>query len=60
MKQHRGSIMRKIEADSLADLVIMAERLDVRSSGVNSAEAKGKIVNRARVMNSYSGLPINV
>jgi FixJ family two-component response regulator len=45
VKQHRGSIMRKIEAGSLADLVLMADRLGVRPSGVNFAEAKGKIVN---------------
>jgi FixJ family two-component response regulator len=52
VKQHRGSIMRKIQAESLADLVLMAERLGVRPSGVNFAEAKGKIVNRARMMDS--------
>ena len=46
VKQHRGSIMRKIEAESLADLVLMAERLGVRPSGINFAEAKGKIVSR--------------
>jgi len=43
VKQHRGSIMRKIEAESLADLVLMADRLGVRPSGANFAEAKGKL-----------------
>jgi FixJ family two-component response regulator len=43
VKQHRGSIMRKIEAESLADLVLMAERLGVRPASVNFAEAKGKL-----------------
>jgi FixJ family two-component response regulator len=43
VKQHRGSIMRKIEAESVADLVLMAERLGVRPTGANFAEAKGKL-----------------
>jgi len=43
VKQHRSSIMRKIEAESLADLVLMADRLGVRPSGANFAQAKGKL-----------------
>jgi FixJ family two-component response regulator len=43
VKQHRGSIMRKIKAESLADLVLMAERLGVRPTSANFAEAKGKL-----------------
>jgi FixJ family two-component response regulator len=30
VKIHRGNLMRKMEADSLADLVLMAQTLDVR------------------------------
>jgi FixJ family two-component response regulator len=43
VKQHRGSIMRKIQAESLADLVLMAERLGVRPTSANFAEAKGRL-----------------
>jgi FixJ family two-component response regulator len=32
VKAHRGQVMRKMKADSLADLVIMAARLGVRST----------------------------
>jgi FixJ family two-component response regulator len=31
VKLHRGRVMRKMQAESLADLVIMAERLGIRS-----------------------------
>jgi FixJ family two-component response regulator len=30
VKVHRGHVMRKMEADSLADLVRMSERLGIR------------------------------
>ncbi len=43
VKQHRGSIMRKIDAESLADLVVMAERLGVRRTNGDFAQAKGKV-----------------
>jgi FixJ family two-component response regulator len=43
VKQHRGSIMRKIGAESLADLVVMAERLGVRATNAHFAQAKGKL-----------------
>ena len=43
VKQHRGSIMRKIEAESLVDLVLMAERLGVRPTGASFGEAKGRL-----------------
>jgi FixJ family two-component response regulator len=43
VKQHRGSIMRKMEAESLADLVLMAERLGARPTGADFAKAKGKL-----------------
>lgn len=42
IKQHRGSVMRKIEAESLADLVLMAERLGVRPTGDTFTAAKGR------------------
>lgn len=42
IKQHRGRIMDKMEAESLADLVLMAERLGVRPSD-DFAKAKGRI-----------------
>jgi hypothetical protein len=32
VKAHRGQVMRKMKTDSLADLVTMAARLDVRSA----------------------------
>ena len=43
MKQHRGTIMRKMEADSFADLVLMADRIGVRPANANFAEAKGRL-----------------
>jgi FixJ family two-component response regulator len=43
IKQHRGQVMSKMNADSLADLVLMAERLGVKPSGLNLAKARGRI-----------------
>jgi FixJ family two-component response regulator len=43
VKQHRGTIMRKMEADSFADLVLMADRIGVRPANANFAEAKGRL-----------------
>jgi FixJ family two-component response regulator len=43
VKQHRGNVMRKIEAESVADLILMAERLGVRPTDASFAEAKGKL-----------------
>jgi FixJ family two-component response regulator len=43
VKQHRGSVMRKIEAESAADLILMAERLGVRPTNANFGQAKGKL-----------------
>lgn len=44
VKQHRGSIMRKMKAESLADLVMMANRLGLRPTNANFAQAKGKLL----------------
>jgi FixJ family two-component response regulator len=44
VKQHRGTIMRKMRAESLADLVMMANRLGLRPTNVNFAQAKGKLL----------------
>jgi RNA polymerase sigma factor (sigma-70 family) len=39
IKQHRGRVMRKMRADSLADLVVMAETLGVRPTKESLFEA---------------------
>jgi len=43
VKQHRGVVMTKMGADSLADLVVMAERLGVRPTHVDFSRARGMI-----------------
>jgi FixJ family two-component response regulator len=43
VKQHRGTIMRKMAAESLADLVMMADRLGVRPANADFSKAKGKV-----------------
>lgn len=43
IKQHRGRIMQKMEAGSLADLVVMATALGVRPIGVDFSKAKGLV-----------------
>jgi FixJ family two-component response regulator len=43
IKQHRGRVMTKMEAESLADLVLMAEQLGVRPSAADFSQAKGRI-----------------
>jgi FixJ family two-component response regulator len=42
-KQHRGAVMVKMQAESLADLVLMAEHLGVRPSHMDFARAKGLV-----------------
>jgi FixJ family two-component response regulator len=43
IKQHRGSVMSKMAAETLADLIIMAERLGIRPEGADFSKAKGRI-----------------
>ncbi len=42
IKQHRGRVMVKMEAESLADLVVIAQRLGVRPSS-DFSDARGRI-----------------
>ncbi len=41
-KQHRGAVMNKMQAESLADLVLMAEHLGVRPSQMDFSRARGR------------------
>jgi FixJ family two-component response regulator len=45
IKQHRGHVVDKMAAQSLAELVLMAERLGVRPSGLDFAKARGKLIS---------------
>jgi FixJ family two-component response regulator len=45
IKQHRGHVMDKMAAESLAELVVMAERLGIRSSGADFSRARGKLIS---------------
>ncbi|MGA8568779.1 MAG: response regulator [Candidatus Binataceae bacterium] len=45
IKQHRGRVVDKMAAQSLAELVLMAERLGVRPSGADFANARGKLTS---------------
>jgi FixJ family two-component response regulator len=43
VKQHRGVVMKKMKADSAADLAIMADRLGIRPSYLDFAKARGMV-----------------
>jgi FixJ family two-component response regulator len=43
IKQHRGNVMRKMDAASLADLAVMAERLGVRPAAADFSKARGRV-----------------
>jgi FixJ family two-component response regulator len=46
VKAHRGKVMQKMKADSLADLVTMAVRLRVaRAAGPNPPGSPGSLAN---------------
>lgn len=45
IKQHRGRVVDKMAAQSLAELVLMAERLGVRPSANDFAKARGKLIS---------------
>jgi FixJ family two-component response regulator len=45
IKQHRGRVMDKMAAQSLADLVLMAERLGVRPNANDFARARGRLTH---------------
>jgi len=42
IKQHRGAVTNKMRAESLADLVLMAEHLGVRPSQMDFSRARGR------------------
>jgi len=46
IKQHRGSVMRKMKAESLAHLVLMAESLGIRPATADFSKAKGRMSSR--------------
>lgn len=48
IKQHRGRVMDKMEAESLAGLVLMAERLGIRPAETDFFKARGKLIVEAK------------
>jgi FixJ family two-component response regulator len=48
IKQHRGRVMDKMEAESLAELVLMAERLSIRPAETDFSKAKGKLISQRK------------
>jgi FixJ family two-component response regulator len=48
IKQHRGRVMYKMQAESLAELVLMAERLGVRPAETDFSKAKGKLISQTK------------
>ena len=48
IKQHRGRVMDKMRAGTLAELVLMAERLGVRPRETDFSKAKGKLISQTK------------
>jgi FixJ family two-component response regulator len=48
IKQHRGRVMYKMQAQSLAELVLMAERLGVRPAETDFSKARGKLISQRK------------
>ncbi len=57
IKQHRGRVMKKMEAESVAALVLMAERLGVLPGSTDFSKAKGRIPSSWRTTGPSGAAP---